>query len=96
MLRCPDPSCAVAVGQDMINLLASVDDKEKYARYFLRSYVEDNRKVLLDTLWSLLACEVLLDAKLYVQSYFVQNFMPSYSAVFLRKREIFDEIPALM
>ncbi|CAO2832603.1 unnamed protein product [Amaranthus hypochondriacus] len=44
MLRCPDPSCAVAVGQDMINLLASVDDKEKYARYFLRSYVEDNRK----------------------------------------------------
>ncbi|XP_057539854.1 probable E3 ubiquitin-protein ligase ARI8 [Amaranthus tricolor] len=44
MLRCPDPSCAVAVGQDMINLLASAEDKEKYARYFLRSYVEDNRK----------------------------------------------------
>ncbi|KAF3454262.1 hypothetical protein FNV43_RR04709 [Rhamnella rubrinervis] len=44
MLRCPDPSCAAAVGQDMINILASVEDKEKYSRYFIRSYVEDNRK----------------------------------------------------
>ncbi|CAO2837482.1 unnamed protein product [Amaranthus hypochondriacus] len=44
MLRCPDPSCNAAVGQDMINLLASEDDKEKYARYLLRSYVEDNKK----------------------------------------------------
>lgn len=45
MLRCPDPSCGAAVGQDMINLLASDDDKKKYFRYFVRSYVEDNRKV---------------------------------------------------
>ena len=96
MLRCPDPSCAVAVGQDMINLLASAEDKEKYARYFLRSYVEDNRKVLLDTLWSLLACEVLLHANLYAQPCFVQKFMPSYAAVSLRMREIFDEILALL
>ncbi|KAJ4956438.1 hypothetical protein NE237_013221 [Protea cynaroides] len=44
MLRCPDPSCGAAVGQDMINLLASNEDKEKYSRYLLRSYVEDNRK----------------------------------------------------
>ncbi|XP_052171925.1 probable E3 ubiquitin-protein ligase ARI7 [Diospyros lotus] len=44
MLRCPDPSCSSAVGQDMINLLVSELDKEKYARYLLRSYVEDNRK----------------------------------------------------
>ncbi|EOY09682.1 IBR domain-containing protein isoform 1 [Theobroma cacao] len=44
MLRCPDPSCAAAVGQDMINVLASDEDKEKYFRYFIRSYVEDNRK----------------------------------------------------
>ncbi|XP_057475852.1 probable E3 ubiquitin-protein ligase ARI7 isoform X2 [Actinidia eriantha] len=44
MLRCPDPSCGAAIGQDMINLLASKDDKEKYNRYFLRSYIEDNRK----------------------------------------------------
>ncbi|XP_030970698.1 probable E3 ubiquitin-protein ligase ARI8 [Quercus lobata] len=44
MLRCPDPSCGAAVGQDMINVLASDEDKEKYSRYFIRSYIEDNRK----------------------------------------------------
>ncbi|KHG25604.1 putative E3 ubiquitin-protein ligase ARI8 -like protein [Gossypium arboreum] len=44
MLRCPDPSCVAAVGQDMISALASDEDQEKYSRYFIRSYVEDNRK----------------------------------------------------
>ncbi|CAN6268355.1 unnamed protein product [Urochloa humidicola] len=44
MLRCPDPSCAAAVGQDMINALAVDEDKEKYGRYLRRSYIEDNRK----------------------------------------------------
>ncbi|KAG6475049.1 probable E3 ubiquitin-protein ligase ARI8 [Zingiber officinale] len=44
MLRCPDPSCGAAVGQDMIDLLASHEDKEEYSRYLLRSYIEDNRK----------------------------------------------------
>ncbi|VAH49064.1 unnamed protein product [Triticum turgidum subsp. durum] len=44
MLRCPDPSCAAAVGQDMINSLANEEDKEKYGRYLRRSYIEDNRK----------------------------------------------------
>ncbi|KAE9588138.1 putative aminoacyltransferase, E1 ubiquitin-activating enzyme [Lupinus albus] len=43
-LRCPDPTCAAAVGQDMINLLVSDEDKEKYACYLLRSYIEDNKK----------------------------------------------------
>jgi ariadne-1 len=43
-LRCPDPSCRAAVGQDMINLLAPDKDKQKYTSYFVRSYVEDNRK----------------------------------------------------
>lgn len=60
MLRCPDPSCNAAVGQDMINLLASEDDKEKYARYLLRSYVEDNKKVFLNKFQSCLYCFVLL------------------------------------
>lgn len=46
MLRCPDPSCAAVVGQDMISPLASDEDKEKYVRYFIRSYVEANRKVI--------------------------------------------------
>ncbi|XP_073003157.1 probable E3 ubiquitin-protein ligase ARI8 isoform X2 [Typha latifolia] len=44
LLRCPDPSCGAAVGQDMINLLATDEDKEKYTRYLRRSYIEDNRK----------------------------------------------------
>ncbi|KAL6132396.1 hypothetical protein ACLB2K_064639 [Fragaria x ananassa] len=44
MLRCPDPSCGAVVFQDMINALASNEDGEKYSRYFIRSYVEDNRK----------------------------------------------------
>lgn len=47
MLRCPDPTCGAAVGQDMINLLASKEDQAKFSRYFLRSYIEDNRKVIL-------------------------------------------------
>ncbi|XP_075084571.1 putative E3 ubiquitin-protein ligase ARI8 isoform X1 [Nicotiana tabacum] len=44
MLRCPDPSCSAAIGRDMINKLASNDDKKKYKHYFIRSFVEDNRK----------------------------------------------------
>ncbi|KAL5703024.1 RBR-type E3 ubiquitin transferase [Ranunculus cassubicifolius] len=44
MLRCPDPSCGAAVDQDMITGLVSDEEKEKYSRYLLRSYVEDNKK----------------------------------------------------
>ncbi|KAF5175750.1 E3 ubiquitin-protein ligase arih1 [Thalictrum thalictroides] len=45
MLRCPQHKCRVAVGQDMINMLASEEDKVKYSYYFLRSYVEVNKKI---------------------------------------------------
>lgn len=45
MLRCPDPSCGAAVGQDMITIFASDDDKRKYSKYLLRSYIEDTKKV---------------------------------------------------
>lgn len=41
MLQCPDPTCGAAVGEDMISVLATEDDREKYTRYFLRSYIED-------------------------------------------------------
>ncbi|PHT65059.1 putative E3 ubiquitin-protein ligase ARI8 [Capsicum annuum] len=44
MLRCPDPSCSAAIGLDMIKKLANNEDKKKYNRYFIRSFVEDNRK----------------------------------------------------
>ncbi|KAI3843939.1 hypothetical protein MKX03_022050 [Papaver bracteatum] len=45
MMRCPEPSCAAAVGQDMVNELVSEKHKEKYSRYLLRSYVEDQKKM---------------------------------------------------
>ncbi|XP_038721807.1 probable E3 ubiquitin-protein ligase ARI7 [Tripterygium wilfordii] len=44
-LRCPDPSCHSAIDQDMVNRWASDEDKEKYHRYLVRSYIEDNRKI---------------------------------------------------
>lgn len=44
MLYYPDPTCGVAIGQDMMNLLASDENKEKYSHYFLRSYIKDNKK----------------------------------------------------
>lgn len=44
MLRCPDPSCGAAIGEDMVNKLLVEEDKEKYLRYLVRSYIEDNRK----------------------------------------------------
>lgn len=43
-LRCPDPSCSAAVDEDMVLSLVSDEDRAKYRRYLLRSYVEDNRK----------------------------------------------------
>ncbi|KAL8051592.1 hypothetical protein ABFX02_06G157800 [Erythranthe guttata] len=39
-LSCPEPKCKSDVGPDMIELLASEEDREKYNRYFFRSYVE--------------------------------------------------------
>ncbi|KAL8204663.1 hypothetical protein R6Q57_010286 [Mikania cordata] len=43
-LRCPIPSCGAAVGVEMVNMLTSDEDKKKFQRYLLRSYIEDNRK----------------------------------------------------
>lgn len=43
-LRCPDPRCSAAVRQEMVDSLVCEEDKEKYSRYLIRSYVEDNKK----------------------------------------------------
>ncbi|KQJ99205.1 probable E3 ubiquitin-protein ligase ARI8 [Brachypodium distachyon] len=43
-LRCPDPSCSAVVLQGMINKLGKDEDKERYARFALRAYVEGSRK----------------------------------------------------
>ncbi|OAY37414.1 hypothetical protein MANES_11G099800v8 [Manihot esculenta] len=43
ILRCPDPSCGVVVDQDLINSFKELPEqyKAKYARFLLRSYVEE-------------------------------------------------------
>ncbi|CAO2142720.1 unnamed protein product [Urochloa humidicola] len=40
-LRCPDPACSAAVVQDLVDAVADADDKDRYARFALQSYVED-------------------------------------------------------
>ncbi|KAJ0230674.1 IBR domain-containing protein [Hirschfeldia incana] len=45
MRKCPEPSCHVAIGRDMVEKVVSEEDKEKYDRYFLRSYIEESRKM---------------------------------------------------
>ncbi|CAH8330975.1 unnamed protein product [Eruca vesicaria subsp. sativa] len=41
MVKCPEPSCSAVACQDMINkVIADKEVKEKYYRYFVRSYVE--------------------------------------------------------
>lgn len=42
-LCCPDPSCTAAIGQDMVELLVSDSDKEKYRDYLVRSYIEEKK-----------------------------------------------------
>ncbi|CAN6373458.1 unnamed protein product [Urochloa humidicola] len=37
-LRCPDPACSVAVVQDLVDAVAHAEDKDRYARFALRSY----------------------------------------------------------
>ncbi|KAK9747733.1 hypothetical protein RND81_02G012300 [Saponaria officinalis] len=44
-LRCPEPKCrAVVVDQDMVDELATEEERRKYAVYLFRSYVEENKK----------------------------------------------------
>ncbi|XP_027062890.1 probable E3 ubiquitin-protein ligase ARI8 [Coffea eugenioides] len=45
MLRCPQPSCGTPVGQDMINSLASDEEKKKYDNYLVRSFIEDKKTI---------------------------------------------------
>ncbi|XP_026398344.1 probable E3 ubiquitin-protein ligase ARI7 [Papaver somniferum] len=43
-LRCPQPSCNAAVGEDMVDALVCEASKEKYFHYLFRSYVDGNNK----------------------------------------------------
>ncbi|KAJ1276723.1 hypothetical protein BS78_05G236400 [Paspalum vaginatum] len=41
-LRCLDPSCSAAVARELVDAAAGGADRERYARFALRSYVEDS------------------------------------------------------
>ncbi|OEL18291.1 putative E3 ubiquitin-protein ligase ARI7 [Dichanthelium oligosanthes] len=41
-LRCPDPACSAAVVRNLVDAVADGEDKDRYARFALRSYVEDS------------------------------------------------------
>lgn len=45
LLRCPEPSCKVAVCRDMVEELVAEEEWGKYRRYYLRSYVEESKKI---------------------------------------------------
>ncbi|GJS82565.1 probable E3 ubiquitin-protein ligase ARI8 [Tanacetum coccineum] len=44
-IKCPEPSCGVAVGPDMVKALVKGEEKKKYDRFCVRSYVESNKKI---------------------------------------------------
>ncbi|PWA38650.1 Zinc finger, C6HC-type [Artemisia annua] len=44
-LKCPVPSCGVAVSPDMVDMLAKGKDKIMYNRFWLRSYVKNSKKI---------------------------------------------------
>ncbi|CAO2036911.1 unnamed protein product [Urochloa humidicola] len=41
-LRCPEPACSAAVVQELVDTMAGADDKARYARFALRSFVEES------------------------------------------------------
>ncbi|CAG7891500.1 unnamed protein product [Brassica rapa] len=45
MQKCPEPSCHVAIGRDLVEKVVSEEDLRKYDRYFLRSYIEESKKM---------------------------------------------------
>ncbi|KAL8051589.1 hypothetical protein ABFX02_06G157500 [Erythranthe guttata] len=44
-LVCPNPKCKAYVGPELVDTLASNEDKDKYYRYLVRSYVEGHRDI---------------------------------------------------
>ncbi|KAL5206085.1 hypothetical protein ABZP36_034294 [Zizania latifolia] len=44
-LRCPDTSCSMAVLRELVDAVAAEEDKQRYARFAFRSYVEENPRM---------------------------------------------------
>lgn len=73
MLRCPDRDCGVAVGQAMVNVVATEEDKKKYGRYLLRSYIEDNGKVNIINSLVVLFFHISLLKKIFHSFFFLAS-----------------------
>ncbi|CAL1396216.1 unnamed protein product [Linum trigynum] len=43
-LRCPEPSCKILVGDELINQIADENDRKKYSNFAIRSYVENSSR----------------------------------------------------
>ncbi|KDP39358.1 hypothetical protein JCGZ_01115 [Jatropha curcas] len=41
--RCPEPYCRVAVCKDMIDSIASKEDRDKYSQWWIKSYIEESK-----------------------------------------------------
>lgn len=41
-LRCPHPSCSAAIAGDLVDAVAGDEDRQRYAMFALRSYVEES------------------------------------------------------
>ncbi|XVF63941.1 hypothetical protein PTKIN_Ptkin09bG0127000 [Pterospermum kingtungense] len=46
LLKCPKPSCSAAVGEDMVGLFATEEEKNKYSGFFVMSYMEENKMMI--------------------------------------------------
>ncbi|GLJ47796.1 hypothetical protein SUGI_1009450 [Cryptomeria japonica] len=45
-LRCPEPKCGAAVGEDtVLCLITEEQDRTKYGQFLVRSYVEENKRI---------------------------------------------------
>ncbi|GLT58090.1 hypothetical protein SLA2020_310120 [Shorea laevis] len=44
-IRCPDRSCDAALSQEVIDKIATVEQREKFSRMLLRSFVEHNKGI---------------------------------------------------
>ncbi|GLJ47794.1 hypothetical protein SUGI_1009420 [Cryptomeria japonica] len=45
-LRCPEPKCGAAVGEDtVLCLITEKQDRTKYGQFLVRSYVEENKRI---------------------------------------------------
>jgi ariadne-1 len=46
-LRCPDPRCSAAVLRELVDAVAGEEDRERYAMFAVRSFVEEGRSKLV-------------------------------------------------